>query len=304
MEVRRRARYHIRPHAALTHQPPRCLISPHAAGTFRNEEQKVFAVPKPAWPHQQLEDVVANFRPSVLVGATGRTPGAFTEEIMRAMVQINSPHRPVVFALSNPKTQAEVNSTDAYTWTEGKVIFGSGTKFNSVTVDGVKHHPGKSVAAGIRPTELCMSGMVNNVYIFPGLSFGAVQCGAKTISDAVFLKAAEAVGNALTPQDIKEDRVVPPVARIRSVALKVATAVVEQVMKDGAATKPIDGTEAEIAAKLERNMWIPSGVTPAELMSCEDANCRERKTSCCLGEDEKCRPSGWFASTEVKPLSQ
>ena len=261
-------------------------------------------MPKPAWPHQQLEDVVANFRPSVLVGATGRTPGAFTEEIMRAMVQINSPHRPVVFALSNPKTQAEVNSTDAYTWTEGKVIFGSGTKFNSVTVDGVEHHPGKSVAAGIRPTELCMSGMVNNVYIFPGLSFGAVQCGAKTISDAVFLKAAEAVGNALTPQDIEEDRVVPPVARIRSVALKVATAVVEQVMKDGAATKPIDGTEAEIAAKLEQNMWVPSGVTPAELMSCEDANCRERKTSCCLGEDEKCRPSGWFASTEVKPLSQ
>jgi len=256
-------------------------------GTFRNEEQKVFAVPKPAWPHEQLEDIVANFKPSVLVGATGRTPGAFTEEIMRAMVRINSPHRPVVFALSNPKTQAEVNSTDAYTWTEGKVIFGSGTKFNPVTtVDGVEHHPG----------------MVNNVYIFPGLSFGAVQCGASTISDAVFLKAAEAVGNTLTPQDIREDRVVPPVARIRSVALKVATAVVGQVMKEQKATKPIDGTEAEIAATLEQNMWTPSGFTPAEPMSCEDANGRPRKMSCCLGEDAKCRPSGWFAGTEVPPL--
>ena len=38
---------------------------------------------------------------------------------------------------------------------------------------------------------------VNNVYIFPGMSFGAVCCQASSIPESIFLAAAEAVANSL-----------------------------------------------------------------------------------------------------------
>ena len=85
--------------------------------------------------------------------------------------------RPIVFALSNPKSQAEVTAKDAYTWSNGEVIYGSGTQFPPCTIAGRKHAPGQ----------------VNNVYIFPGMSFGAMCCEAKTIPDRLFMVAAEAV---------------------------------------------------------------------------------------------------------------
>lgn len=38
---------------------------------------------------------------------------------------------------------------------------------------------------------------VNNVFIFPGMSFGAVCCQASSIPESFFLAAAEAVANSL-----------------------------------------------------------------------------------------------------------
>ena len=51
--------------------------------------------------------------------------------------------RPIIFALSNPKTQAEITAHDAYTWSDGQVIYGSGTQFDPVTVGARKHEPGQ-----------------------------------------------------------------------------------------------------------------------------------------------------------------
>jgi malate dehydrogenase (oxaloacetate-decarboxylating)(NADP+) len=48
-----------------------------------------------------------------------------------------------VFALSNPKTQAECTAQQCYEGTNGLAIFGSGTAFEPVTVNGVTHSPGQ-----------------------------------------------------------------------------------------------------------------------------------------------------------------
>ena len=37
--------------------------------------------------------------------------------------------RPIIFALSNPKTQAEITAADCYKFSNGKAIYGSGTRF-------------------------------------------------------------------------------------------------------------------------------------------------------------------------------
>lgn len=150
-------------------------------GSFRNEEQKSMAVVgKPNFPHSKLEDIVAHLAPTVLVGAVGVAPGCFTKQVVEAMVAASvekaesgaadimsmclptrqpkprastataAGKRPVIFALSNPKTQAEITAEDAYTWSKGAAIFGSGTLFAPVTVNGRLFKPGQGVCARAR----------------------------------------------------------------------------------------------------------------------------------------------------------
>merc|ERR1711959_122154 len=138
------------------------------------------------------------------------------------MVKVQNPgFRPGVYALSNPKTQAEVTSVDCWKWSNGEAIYGSGTGMESLELNGKTFCPGQ----------------VNNVYIFPGMSMGAISCRARTIPERFFMVAAEAVANSLDAEDLKSERVVPHMNRIRDVGLNVATAVVLEAQKMGLAGK-------------------------------------------------------------------
>jgi malate dehydrogenase (oxaloacetate-decarboxylating)(NADP+) len=101
-------------------------------------------------------------------------------------------------------------------------------------------------------------GQVNNVYIFPGMSMGAVCCHAKTIPERLFMVAAEAVANSLDAQDLKEDRTVPHPDKIRSVGLNVATAVVLEAQKMGLADKTLGKDAADVKAAIQEQMWSPT----------------------------------------------
>jgi malic enzyme len=98
---------------------------------------------------------------------------------------------------------------------------------------------------------------VNNVYIFPGLSFGAAMCQASSLPDSTFLAAAEAVARSLSAQDIAEDRVVPHPDRIREVSLNVATATVLECQRLGLASRPLGETEEAVKSALQGMMWAP-----------------------------------------------
>ncbi len=56
-------------------------------------------------------EAIGTIKPQVLIGATG-APGTFTEEALRLMGEINP--RPVIFALSNPTSQAECTAEKAW----------------------------------------------------------------------------------------------------------------------------------------------------------------------------------------------
>jgi malate dehydrogenase (oxaloacetate-decarboxylating)(NADP+) len=211
-------------------------------GCYRNEEQKEFAhVGKPDWDHKTLPGIIENTKTTCLVGAVGVAPGCFDKTVVEAVTKVCGDERPVVFALSNPKTQAECTAEEAYKFSGEKAIYGAGTFFDPVTVAGKERCPGQ----------------VNNVYIFPGVSFGAVVCEAKTIPESFFMKAAQAVANSLSEEDLRSDRVVPHRDQLREVALNVATALVMEAQKTGLANRTLGKDEAEVKAAVKALMWEP-----------------------------------------------
>ncbi|MEZ0260823.1 MAG: NAD-dependent malic enzyme [Alphaproteobacteria bacterium] len=154
-----------------------------------------------------LMEAINDLKPTVLIGATG-TPNTFTKEVVEAMSAINA--RPVIFALSNPTSQAECTAQQAYEWSKGKAVFASGSPFAPVTLNGETFHPGQG----------------NNAYIFPGLGLGVTLSEATKITDSMFLAAAKTLAGMVTDEDIKKGALYPPLKDIRKVSAAIAKNVI------------------------------------------------------------------------------
>jgi len=151
-------------------------------------------------------EAIDALKPHVLIGATG-VAGTFTQQVIERMRAINE--RPVVFALSNPTANAECTAQQAYQWSDGRVVFASGSPFGAVSHRGREFRPGQG----------------NNVYVFPGVGLGAIACRATRIPDAFFLAAARTLAGLVTPRDLERGSLYPPLRDIRSLSLEIATAV-------------------------------------------------------------------------------
>jgi malate dehydrogenase (oxaloacetate-decarboxylating)(NADP+) len=186
-------------------------------------------------PMPDLVASVVDFRPTALIGACAQ-PGMFTESVLRAMLRLNE--RPVVFALSNPTSKAECTAEQAYTWTDGRAIFASGSPFDPVAVAGTVWSPGQG----------------NNSYVFPGVGLGLLLSGARRVTDEMFLAAASALAAQVSEADLQQGRVFPVAGRMREVAVAVSAAVAAVAHDQGHATRP---RPADLAADAARFMYVP-----------------------------------------------
>ncbi|MEM9303841.1 MAG: NAD-dependent malic enzyme [Pseudomonadota bacterium] len=179
-------------------------------------------------PAMSFLEAIDHLQPTALIGATGR-PGTFTEEAIERMARYNE--RPVVFALSNPTSNAECTAEEAYGWSEGRVIFASGSPFGTVEYGEQLFKPGQG----------------NNAYIFPGVGLGAIACGARHITDGMFLASAQALAEAVSEKSLGFGAIYPPLPEIRRVSLEIAVAVAERAVAEGEATKASQNWRETIA---------------------------------------------------------
>jgi malate dehydrogenase (oxaloacetate-decarboxylating)(NADP+) len=209
-----------------------------ASRTDLAEQKRVFAQEREAVAG--LVETIDDFRPTVLVGASAQG-GIFTQPVLAAMSRLNE--RPVVFALSNPTTNAECTADQAYGWTDGRAVFASGSPFAPVTLNGAVH----------------ATGQANNSFVFPGVGLGLLLSGARRAEDALFFAAGRALADQVTDVELAHGRVFPAAARMRDVALAVATAVATVAYDRGLATKP---RPADLAATVAEAMYTPTYPRP------------------------------------------
>ncbi|MBK9681870.1 MAG: NAD-dependent malic enzyme [Betaproteobacteria bacterium] len=192
-----------------------------------------------AHPHAPVTvfaDAVRALRPTAIIGVAA-SAGAFTEEVVREMSAINE--RPIVFALSNPTSKAECTAEQAYRWSGGQALFASGSPFGPVTLDGRRFVPRQG----------------NNSYIFPGVGLGAITTRARRVTDEMFMAAVRALCAQVTPEDLAQGSLFPPLAQVREVSAHIAAAVAQVVFDQGLAGVP---RPADLLVHVRSQMYEPS----------------------------------------------
>ncbi|RXW24430.1 hypothetical protein EST38_g1441 [Candolleomyces aberdarensis] len=164
-------------------------------------------------PLTKLEDVIKYVKPTALLGLS-TVRNAFSEEIVRLMASLNA--RPIIFPLSNPVSLCEVDFEDALKWTNGSVIFASGSPYKVTEFNGKRYEPGQG----------------NNMYIFPGIGLGTILSKANHVTDSMVEQAAIALASSLTAEEHAAGLVYPRLVRIRDISAQIALAVIRAAQKD------------------------------------------------------------------------
>ncbi|XP_028097869.1 NADP-dependent malic enzyme [Camellia sinensis] len=177
---------------------------------------------KKPWAHEHepvkdLLNAVKAIKPTVLIGSSG-VGQTFTKEVIEAMASFNE--KPVILALSNPTSQSECTAEEAYTWSQGRAIFASGSPFDPVEYKGKVYLPGQA----------------NNAYIFPGLGLGLVISGAIRVHNAMLLAASEALAGQVSKEHFDKGLIYPPFSNIRKISAHIAANVAAKAYELGVAT--------------------------------------------------------------------
>jgi malate dehydrogenase (oxaloacetate-decarboxylating)(NADP+) len=182
-----------------------------------------------------LLSAVKLLKPTMLVGVSGQAK-SFTREIVSLMAEYNP--RPVIFALSNPTSKAECTAEEAYTWTDGRAVFASGSPFAPVKLGGKTIVPGQG----------------NNAYIFPGVGLGIVCTGARRVTDSMFIAGARTLAGLIHEDELAEGRVYPALTRIHEVSHAIALAVAADVYEKKLNTR---SRPADLSGYIRSQMFQP-----------------------------------------------
>ena len=186
-------------------------------------------------PVADLLGAIKALQPSAIIGVSA-VGGTFTKAVLEEMAKINK--RPIVFALSNPTSQAECTAEEAYRHTGGRALFACGSPFDPVTLNGQTYVPRQG----------------NNSYIFPGIGLGVIASKSKVITDDMFMKAAHTLAHLVTESDLAQGSLYPALPRIREVSAQIAAAIAGAAMESGIAGRVM---ASSALTAIEAQMYEP-----------------------------------------------
>ena len=179
---------------------------------------------------------IKDIKPTAIIGVAA-VGGTFTREIIEEMARLNE--RPIIFALSNPTSQAECTAEQAYRHSRGRALFACGSPFDPVTLDGQTFVPRQG----------------NNSYIFPGIGLGAIAAKTRVITDDMFMKSAHTLAQLVTESDLAQGSLYPALPRIREVSAKIAAATATAAKDSGLAGRL---AQQEMLRDIEAQMYDPA----------------------------------------------
>jgi malate dehydrogenase (oxaloacetate-decarboxylating)(NADP+) len=185
-------------------------------------------------PVASFAAAVESIRPSAIIGVS-TAAGAFDRTVIETMAHVN--RRPIILALSNPTSRSECTARQAYEWSGGRAVFASGSPFAPVEIGG----------------QTIVPGQCNNLYVFPAMGLAIYATRAARVTDGIFLAAARAVADLVTPSDLESGLIYPPLANIMETEAKVAESIAEEIFARGLAQVERPGDIGEfIRARIYR----------------------------------------------------
>ena len=196
----------------------------------------------PASECPQIVAAIEDFKPTALIGVSGNALPViegkpvgrlFSREVVEAMTRFNA--RPIIFALSNPTEHHECLPEQAYAWSGGNAVYAGGIQFPPVHLGGQTFLPSQA----------------NNLYIFPAVGMAIHATNAKRVTDEMFIEAAHAVADQVTPEQLKLGMLFPPQSNILETEIKTAVRVARLVFDSNLArvARPAD-CEAFVRSQL------------------------------------------------------
>jgi malate dehydrogenase (oxaloacetate-decarboxylating)(NADP+) len=198
-----------------------------------------------ATEHPQIVAAIEDFKPTILIGVS--TVGKlFSREVVEAMSRHNA--RPIIFALSNPIEKHECLPEEAYAWSGGKAVYAGGVQFPPVHLAAQTFLPSQA----------------NNLYIFPAVGMAIYATNAKRVTDEMFIEAAHAVADQVTPEQLKLGMLFPPQSNILEVEIQTAARVAKLVFDSSLArvARPTD-----VVAFIRQHVYKPEYVSEAAGLS-------------------------------------
>ena len=192
----------------------------------------------PDGPHD-LHEVVAAFRPDVLLGTTG-IGGAFTEETIRAMA--DACERPIIMPMSNPTVEHRGPPRG-----HPRVDRRAGRSSRPAARSRPSRTAAVRTASRRRTTRTCSRASAS----------GAIVSEARILPDSAFLVAARRLAELAPPDALAEGALFPPIADLRTVAREIAIAVVAHLGELGVGRR---FPPAAIPAAVDAAMWRPAYV--------------------------------------------